>query len=87
MKIFKKEFRIVDALNIAKCDEKNLVVFQYKVEQRHHLLWLVHWWGTPNFLPPHSFATSDEAAKYVWSLYPNATIYDCCSENKTKTEL
>lgn len=39
---------------------------QYKIEQRHTILFFFHWWGTPYFAPPHYFKTKWEAMDYIW---------------------
>lgn len=75
-----KEFRIVKQW--VKIGENKCV--RFKVEQRHTILWFIHYWTSPEFAPPHLFYDGDEAAKSVWIRYPNAVIYDGFSKNKTK---
>lgn len=72
-----KTFRIVK--DWVKIGENEAV--RYKVEQRHHFMWLFHWWKVPSFAP-EPFRYTDAAIYCVRDKYPNAVIHDCYSEPK-----
>lgn len=72
-----KTFRIVK--DWVKIGENEYV--RFKVEQRHHFMWLFRWWKAPNFAP-EPFRYTDEAIQCVRYKYPNAVIHDCYSEPK-----
>jgi hypothetical protein len=72
-----KIFRIVKQW--VKIKENECV--RFKVEQRHHFMWLFHWWKVPSFAP-EPFKGPSQAVECVRDKYPNAVIHDCYSEPK-----
>lgn len=76
MKLFRKVFRITKKRDTDYCP--------FLLEQRHTLLFFFHVWSSPEFAPPHWFQTIKEAENCVLEMYPNAVIFDCYSENKTR---
>lgn len=66
--MFKKVFRIVKFSNSRNA-------YHYRIEVRHTILLVLHWWSTPEFEPPHLFYTSKAAAQAIKEHYPNAVIY------------
>lgn len=72
-----KTFRIVKKW--VKIGDNEVV--RFKVEQRHHFMWLFHWWKAPSFLPV-PFRYVDLAIQCVRYKYPNAVVLDCYSEPK-----
>lgn len=75
----RKKFRIVK--NDLACPEAFHPLW-YRIEQRHTILFFIHWWDTPEFEPPHNFEKTKNAVKHIKEHYPNAIIYDYYSENK-----
>ena len=71
-----KTFRIVKQW--VKRREKELV--QFKIEQRHHFMWIFHYWKTPKFAANELFAYPNIAENFILSYYPDAVIHDCYSE-------
>lgn len=67
-----KEFRIVK-IEYAKGHEDNPNVFKYKIEQRFGLIF--HFWGSPEFAPPHLFVTAQAAYDYVKKIIPRSAVY------------
>lgn len=76
-----KKFRIVK--NDLACPEAFHPLW-YRIEQRHTLLFFLHWWSSPEFAPPHNFEKVSEAVKAIKDEYPNSIIYDCYTGNKCK---
>ena len=76
MKLFRKVFRITKKRDTDYCP--------FLLEQRHTLLFIFHFWSSPEFAPPHWFENVEEAAKHVLEECPNAVILDNYSGNKTK---
>lgn len=64
----KKVFRIVKFSNSRNA-------YHYRVEVRHTILLVLHWWGTPEFEPPHLCYTVKEAQNIIKEHHPNAVIY------------
>jgi hypothetical protein len=77
----RKKFRIVN--NEVYCPEA-FHPFWYRIEQRYSILFFLHWWGTPEFEPPHNFEFVCDAIRHIKKHFPNAIIYDYYSENKCK---
>ena len=75
----RKEFRIVK--NDLACPEA-FYPLRYRIEQKHTILFFIHWWGTPVFAPPHNFEDVCDAIKHIIAHYPNSVVYDYHSENK-----
>lgn len=67
MSIFKKTFRIIK--------EKHVTVLPYAIQQRHTILFVFHFWSSPEFEPPHLFDTVSEAYKAIKEHHNNAIIY------------
>lgn len=76
-----KTFRIVKEWVKIGGDTPDCEYVRFKVEQRHHFMWLFHWWKAPSFAP-EPFRYTDEAIYRVRDKYPNAVIHDCYSEPK-----
>lgn len=55
-----------------------------RIEQKHTLLFFFHWWSTP-FGIRDLFENDCDAMKYIKEHYPDAIVYDYCSENKCKS--
>ena len=70
-----KLFRIVRN-NLSKEGAKAFHPLRYRIEQRYTLLFIIHWWGTPVFEPPHNFEDISGAMNHILKHYPNAFI-DC----------
>lgn len=81
--IMRKVFRITKN-ELSEEGAKAFHPLWYRIEQRHTLLFFIHWWGTPSFAPPHLFENDCDAMKHIKVRYPNAIVYDCYSENKCK---
>ena len=62
--IFGHTYRIVkmDVLDMLK---DNPIVFRYKIEERYSFMGIFHFWGTPEFAPPHMFHDKDEAIECI----------------------
>lgn len=71
-----KTFRIVK--DWVKIGENEAV--RFKVEQRHHFMWLWHWWKVPKFAANELFAYPNIAENFILSYYPDAVIHDYYSE-------
>lgn len=80
-KIIRKKFRIIN--NEVHCPEA-FHPYWYRIEQRHTILFFIHWWGTPEFEPPHNFEFVCDAMNHIKKHYSNAIVYDYYSENKCK---
>ena len=74
----RKKFRIVN--NEIHCPEAFHPLW-FRIEQRHTIFFFIHWWGTPEFEPPHNFEKVNDAMKHIKEHYPNAIVYDCYSRN------
>lgn len=72
MKLFRKVFRI---------REINSLVAPLVIEQRHTVLFFIHFWSSPEFEPPHRFVNSQLAIKTIKEHHPNAIIYDYFSDD------
>lgn len=72
-RIMRKRFRIVNN-ELSEEGKKAFHPLWYKIEQRHTLLFFFHWWGTPEFAPPHYFEQRQEAEEYIRKYHPNAII-------------
>lgn len=81
----RKVFRIIKN-KLSEEGEKAPHALRYKIEQRYTLLFFIHWWGTPSFEPEHMFENDCDAMKKIMKHYPNAIVYDYCSENKCKSK-
>lgn len=68
MSTFKKTFRIIRKKRVTG-------ILPYDIQQRHTVLFVFHFWGSPEFEPPHSFETVNEAYKAIKEHYSNAIIY------------
>jgi len=79
--IIRKKFRIIN--NEVHCPEA-FHPYWYRIEQRHTILFFIHWWGTPEFEPPHNFEFVCDAMNHIKKHYSNAIVYDYYSENKCK---
>ena len=77
----RKKFRIVK--NDLACPEAFHPLW-YRIEQRHTILFFIHWWSTPEFEPPHNFENVGDAIEHIKEHYQNAVVYDFYSENKCK---
>lgn len=77
----RKVFRIIKN-ELSKEGAKAFHPLWYRIEQRHTLLFFIHWWGTPSFAPPHLFENDCAAMNHIKEHYPNAIVYDYYSENK-----
>ena len=77
----RKKFRIVN--NEIHCPEAFHPLW-FRIEQRHTIFFFIHFWGTPEFEPPHNFEKTNDAVKHIKEHYPNAIVYDCYSGNKCK---
>lgn len=77
----RKKFRIVN--NEIHCPEAFHPLW-FRIKQRYTIFFFIHWWGTPEFEPPHLFESPNSAAKAIKDKYPNAIIYDYYSDNKRK---
>lgn len=75
--MFKKVFRIFN--------NGNQFGLNYQIQIRRTVLCFIHYWVTPDFAPPHSFDTIDEAKNCIYEKYPDAVIYIKCT-NKTNDE-
>lgn len=71
-----KTFRIVKEW----VERKGKELVQFKVEQRHHFMWLFHWWKAPKFAANELFAYPNTAEDFILSYYPDAVIHDCYSD-------
>jgi len=69
----RKRFRIVNN-ELSEEGKKAFHPLWYKIEQRHTLLFFFHWWGTPEFAPPHYFEKYQDAERHIREYYPNAII-------------
>lgn len=69
-----KRFRIVKEQVLAYEGRPVEIVPLYRIEQRHHLLWIFAWWSTPSFALNKWFSQSEVAEQFVWQKYPNALI-------------
>ena len=69
----RKRFRIVNN-ELSTEGKKAFHPLWYRIEQRHTLLFFFHWWGTPEFRPPHYFEKYQDAERYIREYYPNAII-------------
>lgn len=49
-------------------------IAKYKIEQRHTILFFLHWWSTPEFAPPHLFEEREDAYMHIREEDPNALI-------------
>ena len=78
-----KEFRIVKN-DLSEEAKKAFQPLYYRIEQRYTLLFFFHWWGTPEFEPPHNFYNDCDAMKHIKEHYPNAVVYDYCGNDKCK---
>ena len=81
----RKVFRIIKN----ELSEEGMKAFHplwYRIEQRHTILFFLHWWGTPFFKPPHLFENDCDAMKHIIKHCPNAVVYDYYSDNKCKSK-
>jgi len=81
----RKVFRIIKN-DLSKEGSMAFYPLLYRIEQRHTVLFFIHWWGTPSFAPPHLFTNDCDAIKHIKEHYPNVIVYDYYSENKCKSE-
>ena len=79
----KKIFRIVRN-ELSEEGQKAYKPLWYRIEQRHTLLFFLHFWTTPEFEPPHYFNNDCDAMKCIKEHYPDAIVFDYCSNNKYK---
>ena len=77
--LMRKIFRIIK--NDLACPEAYHPLW-YRIEQRHTILFFIHWWSTPEFEPPHNFENDCNAMKCIKAYHPDAIVYDYYSENK-----
>lgn len=63
-----KKFRIVR--------RKGAVWYKWRIEQRHTILFFIHWWDTPLFEPPHYFERYIDACGAIFGHYKDAEIID-----------
>ena len=70
--MMRKTFRIVNNDWHTDCHHPLL----YKIEQRYTFLFFIHWWGTPEFAPPHCFEKLSDAIRYIKEQDSNALVYD-----------
>lgn len=75
--MFKKVFRIFN--------NGNRFGLNYQIQIRRTVLCFIHYWVTPDFAPPHSFDTINEAKNCIYEKYPDAVIYIKCAD-KTNDE-
>ena len=68
----KKKFRIIN--NEVHCPEA-FHPYWYRIEQRHTILFFIHWWSVPEFEPPHNFKFAYDAIRHIKEHFPNAIIY------------
>lgn len=68
MGIFKKTFRIIKEKRVTG-------ILPYAIQQRHTILFVFHFWSSPEFEPPHLFETANEAYKAIKEHYSDAIIY------------
>lgn len=40
----------------------------WTIEERYTMLFFIHWWDTPSFMPPHYFETMEDAIAYLREL-------------------
>ena len=54
-----KHFRIIseDVSDLYIDKQKHI---RYAIEQRHTILFFIHWWSTPEFAPPHTSLDKDK---------------------------
>lgn len=62
--IFGHTYRIVK-MDVPDTLKDNPFVFRYKIEERYNFMGIFHFWGTPEFTPPHMFHDIDEAIDYI----------------------
>jgi len=67
MKLFRKRFRL-------KWYRRRLQEYRYEIQQRHTILFVIHFWTTPEFEPPHSFGSADMARQCILDHHPDAII-------------
>ena len=65
--IFRKHFRIVK-------EDRITGILPYRIQQRHTILFFLHFWSSPEFAPPHLFDNYANAHKFIRTQYPNAII-------------
>lgn len=65
--MFKKHFKIIK-------EERVTGTLPYRILERYTILFFIHWWGTPEFAPPHLHQTYKEAYDYIKEMHPNAVI-------------
>lgn len=70
----KKVFRIVKN-DLSEEGKKAFFSLRYRIEQRHTILFFIHWWSTPEFAPPYTFEYLGNALKHIFLHCPNALIY------------
>lgn len=70
--MFKKVFRIFN--------NGNRFGLNYQIQIRRTVLCFIHYWVTPDFAPPHSFDTINEAKNCIYEKYPDAVIYIKCTD-------
>ena len=70
----RKVFRIIKN-ELTEEGKKAFHPYWYKIEQRHTLLFFVHWWGTPTFEPPHYFEIASQVSQ---SYYIGKTLNEQC---------
>ena len=70
--MFKKVFRIFN--------NGNQFGLNYQIQIRRTVLCFIHYWVTPDFAPPHSFDTINEAKNCIYEKYPDAVIYIKCTD-------
>ena len=70
--MFKKVFRIFN--------NGNQFGLNYQIQVRRTILCFIHYWVAPDFAPPHSFDTIDEAKNCIYEECPDAVIYIKCTD-------
>ena len=68
-----KRFRIVRN-NLSEEAENAYHPLRWRIEQRHTILFFIHWWSTPDFEPPHNFEYSFQASSAIMEHCPKAII-------------
>lgn len=68
-----KTFRILKN-NLSKEAENSDYPYRYRIEQRHTILFFIHFWSSPDFAPPHNFKTPKEADSHIREHCPRAFV-------------
>ena len=63
----KKHFKIIK-------EERVTGILPYRIWERHTIFFVLHFWTTPTFSPPHLHQTYREAYDYIKEMCPGAII-------------